>query len=126
MTTTPPPVPALPSILSSQLESLFVEQREIDIELEIGKGKVLGAHKCILAANSQFFASMFTGGKNRSVINVVGFQESNKKSISHDLGQRMTYEQFYSLIRYFYSGKVEFDLECAIALINEYEFCIHN
>ncbi len=121
----PAPLEIHPSTLSSDLESLFVGQKGVDVEIDIGEDRPIGAHKCILAANSRFFEGMLTRGTFPRVFNGVGFQECNQKMITHTLMFKMKPKSFNALIRYFYSGKVEFDAEDALSIMHEYEFCIN-
>jgi speckle-type POZ protein len=81
--------------LSSHLEELFYDMSFSDVSFNIG-GRQFPAHKVILAARSQYFAAMFK-------------HPMKEQSTNHIEIEDIEPEVFLELVRFIYTGRVQFD-----------------
>ena len=80
---------------SNSLENIFLNEEFSDVTLETKDGKSLKTHKCILAAGSPVFLSMFRNDMLESKLNVVRIPD-------------IEYDVLKELLRYVYSmGQME-------------------
>jgi len=107
----PEPINVQYSSLFTDMELLYHEQQEVDLVVTTPEGSI-GVHRCVLAANSKFFASLLTGG----------FIETNLKRINHEMSPRMRFDNFKAMIKYFYCGRADFNADDAIAILQGIEY----
>ena len=81
-----------------------------DVILEV-EGRQLTTHRCILAANSQFFYTMFSSG----------MKESNQKLLSL---QSVSFQSMSILLDYFYSREIVINDENVHELLNASSFLL--
>lgn len=81
-----------------------------DVILEV-EGRQLTTHRCILAANSQFFYTMFSSG----------MKESNQKVLNL---QSVSFQSMSLLLDYFYSREIVINDENVLELLNASSFLL--
>ena len=83
-------------ILSQHVGKLFGSKDYSDVTFNL-KGKSIPAHKTILACRAFYFDALFSGG----------FKETKTDSI--ELPSNTPWDAFCLMLRYIYTGKIEFD-----------------
>ena len=91
-------------ILSQHVGKLFGSKDYSDVTFNL-KGKSIPAHKTTLACRAEYFNALFLGG----------FNEINTDSI--DLEPNTQLDAFCVMLRYIYTGKIEFDGICEDELL---------
>ncbi len=102
-----------PSFLQSQLADLRTNKQLCDVDIVV-ENCCFSAHRCVLAASSEYFSKMFTGR----------FKESREESVNLEGISKVAFEK---IINYVYQGEIHISSEnvqeiCEAADILQYEY----